>query len=96
MRRDELTDRGWSVIHPLSPRNCRGVPRADDRRVINGIPWRFRTDSPWRDVPERYGPRTYDGDIVMIDSSCVRVHHDGSAVRKGGLPILAWDVREAG
>ena len=27
----------------------------DDRRVINGMLWRFRTGAPWRDVPERYG-----------------------------------------
>jgi hypothetical protein len=39
--------------------------------------------------------RAYDGDIVMIDSSCVRVHQHGAAGKKGDLPILAWDVREA-
>ena len=36
----------------------RGVPRADDRRVLNGIYWRLRTGSPWADIPERYGPAT--------------------------------------
>jgi transposase len=25
-------------------------------RVIDGILWKLRTDSPWRDLPERYGP----------------------------------------
>lgn len=30
----------------------------DDRRVIHGILWRFRTGSPWTDVPECYGPYT--------------------------------------
>ena len=30
----------------------------NDRRVLNGILWRFRTGSPWRDIPERYGPST--------------------------------------
>lgn len=34
------------------------MARVDDRRVINGIPWRFRTGALWRDVPELYGPRT--------------------------------------
>ncbi|MDN3266771.1 transposase [Streptomyces sp. MA15] len=28
----------------------------DRRQVFNGIWWRARTGSPWRDVPERYGP----------------------------------------
>ena len=35
-----------------------GAPRADDRRVLNGIYWRLRTGSPWADNPERYGPAT--------------------------------------
>jgi len=24
--------------------------------VVEGIAWRFRTGSPWRDLPERFGP----------------------------------------
>src|SRR5271157_5268950 len=57
-RRFELTDTEWMIIEPLLPNKPRGVPRVDDRRVINGILWRFRTGSPWADVPERYGPYT--------------------------------------
>jgi transposase len=33
----ELTDFEWSVIAPLLPNKPRGVPRVDDRRVLNGI-----------------------------------------------------------
>lgn len=55
-RRYELTDFEWSVIEPLLPNKPRGVPRVDDRRVLNGIYWRLRTGSPWTDIPERYGP----------------------------------------
>ena len=40
-RRYELTDREWSSIEPLLPNKPRGVPRVDDRRVLNGILWRF-------------------------------------------------------
>ena len=36
----------------------RGVPRSDDRKVLNGIYWRLRTGSPWAEIPERYGPST--------------------------------------
>jgi transposase len=57
-RRFDLTDFEWRIIQPLLPNKSRGVPRVDDRRVINGILWRFRTGSPWADVPERYGPYT--------------------------------------
>jgi transposase len=54
-RRFELTDYKWSIIEPLLPQKSRGVPRIDDRPVLNGILWRFRTGSPWADLPERYG-----------------------------------------
>ena len=47
MRRHELSDKEWSIIKPLLPRKSRGVKRVDDRRVINGILWRFRTGSSW-------------------------------------------------
>lgn len=119
-RRYELTDREWSIIEPLLPNKSRGVPRVDDRRVLNGILWRFRTGAPWADIPERYGPSTtcynrfvrwrkggvwdglldeiskgYDGDIVMIDSSCVRVHQHGATGKKGLRTMAAWDVPEA-
>src|SRR6476646_4580470 len=57
-RRYELSDYEWSIIQPLLPNKPRGVPRADDRRVLNGIYWRLRTGSPWADIPERYGPAT--------------------------------------
>lgn len=58
LRRYELTDFEWSVIAPLLPDKPRGVPRVDDRRVLNGICWRLRTGSPWSEFPERHGPCT--------------------------------------
>jgi transposase len=119
-RRFELTDAEWAIIEPLLPNKPRGVPRVDDRQTINGILWRFRTGSPWADVPERYGPYTtcynrfvrwrkagvwsyileeiskaFDGDIVMIDSSCVRVHQHAATAKKGISTMAAWDVPEA-
>ena len=116
MRRHELTDFEWTIIEPLLPNKPRGVPRVNDRRVLNGILWRVRTGSPWRDIPERYGPSTacynrfvrwreagvwdrilqavsaaYDGDPIMIDSSCVRVHQHGATGKKG-IRMATWDV----
>jgi len=54
----DITDFEWSVIAPELPNKLRGVPRADDRKVLNGIFWRMRTGAPWADIPERYGPYT--------------------------------------
>src|SRR6478609_2838913 len=58
MARFDLSDFEWSIIEPLLPKKPRGVARVDDRRVLNGIFWVLRSGAPWRDLPERYGPRT--------------------------------------
>jgi len=56
--RFDLSDAEWAVIQPLLPANKKGPRRVDDRRVLNGIFYILRTGAPWRDLPERYGPRT--------------------------------------
>ena len=58
MARFDLSDAEWSLIAPFLPNKPRGVARVDDRRVVNGIFYVLRTGSPWRDLPERYGPYT--------------------------------------
>ena len=40
------------------PNKPRGVPRVNDRRVLNGIFWILRSGAPWRDLPEGFGPYT--------------------------------------
>ena len=45
-RRYELADFEWMTIEPLLPNRPRGVPRTDDRKVLNGIYWHPRTGSP--------------------------------------------------
>lgn len=56
--RYDLTEFEWKIIQPLLPNKPRGVPRVDDRRVLNGIFYQLRSGSPWADLPERYGPYT--------------------------------------
>ncbi len=57
VRRGEITDEAWKRIAPLLPGNGRPGGRwRDHREVLNGILWKLRTGSPWRDLPERYGP----------------------------------------
>jgi len=51
-----LTDSEWNTIQPILPSKPRGIPRVDDRRVINGILWVLRSGAPWRDLPDRMPP----------------------------------------
>jgi transposase len=37
--RYELTDYEWAAVKPFLPNKPRGVPRVNDRRVLNGIFW---------------------------------------------------------
>lgn len=57
MNRYDLTDFEWRMIKPLLPNRPRGVPRVNDRRVLNGIFRALRSGAQWRNLPERYGPR---------------------------------------
>jgi transposase len=34
--RYELNDYEWSIIRPMLPNKPRGIPRVDDRRILNG------------------------------------------------------------
>jgi hypothetical protein len=52
--RYELTDFEWTAIRPFLPNKPRGVPRVNDRRVLNGIFWILRSGAPWRDLPESF------------------------------------------
>jgi transposase len=56
--RYELTDHEWTAIKPFLPNKPRGVPRVNDRRVLNGIFWVLRSGAPWRDLPDNFGPYT--------------------------------------
>ena len=58
MARYDLSEAEWRVMEPPLPPGGRGKARVDDRRVVNGIFNVLRTGSPWRDLPERYGPYT--------------------------------------
>jgi transposase len=57
MRMNSMTMR-WRVIEPMLPNKPRGVPRVDDRRVLNGIFWVLRSGAPCRDLPNSYRPPT--------------------------------------
>jgi transposase len=62
--------------------------------MLNGMFWRLRTDAPWRDLPERYGP------WHTIYDRCNRSRQDGTldrmiAARQCRLDeqgLIKWDL----
>lgn len=55
--RHDLTDAQWMVLEPLLPAAKRsGRPSLfSKRQLIDGMRWRVRAGTPWRDVPVCYG-----------------------------------------
>ena len=56
--RYELDDHEWAVIKSMLPNKARGVPRVNDRRVLNGIFWVLESGAPWRDLSDWFSPYT--------------------------------------
>ncbi len=73
--RYELTDFEWAAIRSFLPNKPRGIPRVDDRRVLNGIFWVLRSGALWRDLPEVEAAKRCD-----FDECC----------RKNGSQVLIW------
>jgi transposase len=51
-----LTDEMWARVEPLLPDRSprRGGRWSHHRPVVEAICWRFRTGSPWRDLPSDF------------------------------------------
>ncbi|MFQ6048498.1 MAG: transposase [Phycisphaerae bacterium] len=57
MRRCGLTDEQWALIEPLLPlQRGGGRPCRDHRVMLKAWFWMLKAGSPWRDLPERFGP----------------------------------------
>ncbi len=55
--RTVLTDAMWARIEDMLPgkKSDPGGTAADNRLFMEAVLWRFRTGSPWRDLPARFG-----------------------------------------
>jgi transposase len=89
----DLTNEQWQRIVGFIPKGRAGPgrsgrPRQDPRAVLNGILWILRTGAPWKDLPERYPPR----------STCHRRFQEWSrsGVFDRILAALAEDLRQRG
>jgi transposase len=121
--RFDVTDAEWALIEPFVPvAACGPLPR-NVRALFNGVLWRFRNGTGWRDVPARYGPWStiynrfrawatadvfqslMDGliaeaasrgqvglELVSVDSTVVRAHHDSSGLAVSGEVLDALEA----
>ena len=85
----QFTDEQWERIEPLLPSNegRQGHPFRDNRKVVEGIIYRYRAGIPWRDLPrEEFGAwqtvwkrhARYAWDVPVDLSGCVGIgqrHH---------------------
>jgi transposase len=57
LRDGVISDELWDVLEPVMPQDAgrRGRPWNDHRTTLEAIIWRFRTGSPWRDLPDAFG-----------------------------------------
>lgn len=58
MSRRVLSDAQWVRIEALLPGKPgdRGVTAKDNRLFVEAVLWIARTGSPWRDLPDEFGP----------------------------------------
>jgi transposase len=92
----DLTDAQWAVLEPLLPKGKKSgrPPKWTKRQLIDGIRWRVRVGSPWRDVPPRYGPwQTVYGLFRrwQRDGSWWRIL-TGLQARADAAGLVTWDV----
>jgi transposase len=55
MHRHELTDAQWQKVQGLVHRRGR-TAKLGDRSFVNAVIFVLATGTPWRDLPDRYGP----------------------------------------
>jgi transposase len=55
-----LSDEHWEQVRPFLPpqKPQTGRPAIDHRLIVEGMLWVARTNSSWRELPERFGPWT--------------------------------------
>lgn len=95
MTRGDLTDIQWVRLEAaLPPLPKMGRRPRDRRQVFDGIWWRARTGSPWRDLPERYGPWETAYTVFrrwQIDGTWAKIL-EKLQVKADEAGIIEWEV----
>src|SRR5579863_199151 len=84
--RYELADYEWLAIKPMLPNKPRGVPRVNDRRILNGIFWVLRSGAPWRYLPEAFNLRRLGCGCAL---KIPRLEKRARSRRRTGYPAAA-------
>ncbi|MGM9470179.1 IS5 family transposase [Streptomyces murinus] len=95
MARGDLTDEQWVCLEAMLPPSLvMGRKPRDRRQVFDGIWWRARTGSPWRDGPERYGPWETSYSVFrrwQIDGTWARIL-EKLQVKADAAGHIKWEV----
>ncbi|WP_328785527.1 IS5 family transposase [Streptomyces canus] len=79
MTRRQLSDEQWQLIEPFLPIGDYGPYPERLREQFEGVIWRFRTSSQWREMPGEFGPwpTVYGRFRVWRDAGVVTVLLEG-------------------
>jgi len=105
VRADVISDELWDVLEPVLPRvsGRPGRPWNDHRRTLEGIAWRFRTGSPWRDLPmefvayqsvwERHRRWSTDGTYAAMFAVVKANAREGDRQLMGAISVDSTSIR---
>ncbi|WP_225955359.1 transposase [Kibdelosporangium phytohabitans] len=81
-----MTDAQWALPEPLLPRPSRSgrPPSWSKRQLIDGIRWRVRSGSPWRDTPTTVWILSRDPWTVPPVAAGRRLAHDPDRASRVG------------
>lgn len=98
MARTELTDDDWELIGPFLPIGRFGPYPEHLREQFEGVVWRFRSGSQWREMPSKFGAwqTVYNRFVQWRDAGVFQALMEGmiaEAARRGqvGLSLVSVD-----
>jgi transposase len=97
----QVDDALWADLQPAlviaKPRRKPGRPRADDRRIFNGLLWLARTGCQWKELPARFGPKSTVHDRLKewVEHGCLAAAWALLLGRYDGEIGLQWEWQAA-